>query len=115
MLLGLEQSYRSLLEQAGKPTSYRIIDLSVKLDHFREFPEDDVIQLWEDLQKNYYSATLVRSLVVNHFYLFNVDCQLRQSIGNRLGIRTEIPKMLANRSKRNKRIIKNKKVKKIKN
>lgn len=59
----------------------KLIDLSIKLDHWRDFPGDDVRELEKALKDAGLSRNLLRGLVWLHYYLFPTkDRQERQSI-----------------------------------
>lgn len=75
-------------------TAIRVIDVAIKLDHQRGFPEKDVLALAEEVRENGLAFTALRLLVRDHFYLFPVDYTLRQSVCAKLGIRQEDPLML---------------------
>jgi hypothetical protein len=89
----LQETYKAALERGKRQTALRVIDLSVKLDHFTGFPELEVEGLWEDQRKNLFSSTVVRDLVANHLYLFPVKLKTKQKIGQLLKIEINAPKI----------------------
>jgi hypothetical protein len=97
----LEQTYRDVVTEEGDRTSIRLVDLSVKLDHFSGFPQDDVLEMWDRLKKtNFFSSTVLRDMVANYLYLFQADYTIRQRIGKLLQIETRSPEMMDDRSKK---------------
>lgn len=59
----------------------RLITTSIRLDHFGQFPEDDVRLLAKDLRKERFAFSLVRALVWLHYYLYPTrDIGQKQSI-----------------------------------
>jgi hypothetical protein len=97
----LEETYKDVLKQEGERTSIRLVDLSVKLDHFSRFPEDEVLAMWEKLRRrNFFSSTVLRDMVLNYLYLFPLDYETRQTVGAKLQIETGSPAMIAGRLKK---------------
>ena len=97
----LEQTYRDVLWEEGDRTSIRLVDLSIKLDHFSGFPEEDVMEMSKRLKrKNFFSTAVLRDMVANHLYLFYLDERIRQAVGKELVIETHSPKIRGSRSKK---------------
>jgi hypothetical protein len=91
----LEQTYRDVLGQEGDRTSIRLVDLSIKLDHFSGFPQGDVMEMSKRLKrKNFFSAAVLADMVANHLYLFYVDERTRQAVGKELHIETHALDMM---------------------
>jgi hypothetical protein len=68
--------------------AYHIIDLAIKIDHFREFPQKEALEVygWQDKDKNYVGLYLVRHLVWEHFYFFPSKFDVKQRVCGKLGI-----------------------------
>jgi hypothetical protein len=81
----LHKTYAELLAM-NPATSTRIVDLSIKLDHFRTFPEEEALALAEEVKDNYFSLSVVRWLIASHFYMTHVDTRIRDRICARLQI-----------------------------
>jgi hypothetical protein len=97
----LEQTYRDVLGEEGDRTSIRLVDLSIKLDHFSGFPEEDVMEMSKRLKKKgFFSTAVLGDLVAHHLYLFYVDERTRQAIGKELHIETHSHNMMESGSKR---------------
>jgi hypothetical protein len=97
----LEETYKDVLREEGERTCIRMVDLSVKLDHFSRFPEDEVLAMSEKLKRNnFFSSTVLRDLVANYLYLFPLDYETRQRVGSKLQIETASPTMIAGRLKK---------------
>lgn len=88
----LQETYKAVLERSSNQVPVRLIDLSVKLDHFSAFPEREVAKLWDDLRKNNFSGTLVRDMVAHHIYLFGLAEQTLQKVGATLDIKVSDPR-----------------------
>ncbi len=70
----------------GDDTSVRLIDLAIKLDHFKDAPNADIEDLATLFRKNPYSFTLLQDLVAEYLYL-NVSDQIKQQrIGSMVDI-----------------------------
>lgn len=64
----------------------RFVQLSLRLDHCRTFPEKRIVDLSKEVGDDVFGITLLRMLVAEHFYLFERPYQVRQSICQKLGI-----------------------------
>lgn len=64
----------------------RFVQLSLRLDHFRGFPEKRALELLKEVKDDVFGLTLLRILVAEHFYLFPRPYRTRQSICQKLGI-----------------------------
>lgn len=84
----LVQTYKRVLEENGSDAAH-LIDLSIKLDHEADFPTVDALRVGRRLKPNDFALSLMRYLVVNHFYMFHVDFPTRQSVCDNLGISYE--------------------------
>jgi predicted MPP superfamily phosphohydrolase len=97
----LEQTYKDVLREEGDRTPIRLVDLSIKLDHFTVFPEEDVMEMSNRLKrKNFFSTGVLADMVANHLYLFYVDERTRQAVGKELHIETHLPRMMESGQKR---------------
>jgi DNA repair exonuclease SbcCD nuclease subunit len=83
----LAQTYPRVLE-ANPTNAYKLIDLSVKLDHLG-FPTGDVYGLNEAFHDNVFCHRLLSHLVINHFYLFSTSDRVKQRVCNKLGIKIQ--------------------------
>jgi hypothetical protein len=81
---------------------YRLLDLSIKLDHYESFPTNETLRLAKDLHKNPFGICLVRHMVWLHFYLFPTDYRLRQSISAQLDFGSKQEVFLDSRVKKTK-------------
>ena len=76
------------------PTSISLVNLSIKLDHFKEFPLSEIVKIYNETHKNLFTSSIIRSMVVQHLYLFPVPHNIRQQVCDRLEIRIADPKLL---------------------
>lgn len=95
----LVQTYKRVLEENGSNAAH-LIDLSIKLDHEANFPAVDALRVGRQLKQNDFALSLLRHLVVNHFYMFHVDFPTRQSVCDNLGISYEKAARIINRDLR---------------
>jgi hypothetical protein len=89
----LRETYESVRESAGLahlPT--RLIDLSIRLDHFSQVPMTDIEELAKIPKTKIVPHTILRLLVADHLYLFPVGYKDRQRLATKLGL--EIKKHL---------------------
>jgi hypothetical protein len=99
----LEETYKEVLQAEEDKKSLQLIDLSVRLDHFSGFPGQLTTGLARALRKNQFSFTVLRDLVANHIYLFELDYKTMQKFGQLLDIQTASPKYLTGPQKKLKR------------
>jgi hypothetical protein len=83
----LAETYKRLLESGEWPRPFKIVDLTVRLDHFSEFPLNDLESLWSESEQNFFCQMLVRDLVVNNLYLVPIDDRTKQSVCTLLDIK----------------------------
>lgn len=94
----LEETY-SKIKDPRSPISIALIDLSIKLDHFRLFPATEVDAIAGMATKNTFATSLLRCLVRDHFYLYPVNYKIRQAVCQKLGITINDANMLTPRKK----------------
>lgn len=95
----LTNTYQKLLERNGDLAT-AIIDATIKLDHFERLPVKELEKLEPKIRDNHYAYTVMRDIVVDHVYLYNVDAPTLQRLGAKWKISVNRPKLLDNRSKK---------------
>lgn len=95
----LEETYKQIADPRS-PISVALIDLSIKLDHFRQFPLEEIERIKELASKNPFATSLLRCFVRDHLYLYPVNYQTRQLVCAKLDIAANDPKMLVPNDKR---------------
>ena len=77
----LGKTYERVFNSAPDAPSWKLIDMSLKLDHIGNFPDEKVKRLYLDLDKaDDFAQRLLKQLVARHFRLFEVPYKVRQSI-----------------------------------
>jgi predicted MPP superfamily phosphohydrolase len=94
-LRDLVATYRAVREDAKGRKSFDMIDLSIKLDHFAEFPENEATHMAAYMKSNLYGYTLVRDLVINRLYLFPSVYRVRQAMGKLLDFKVGEPSLIS--------------------
>jgi hypothetical protein len=83
----LNITFDELLNKLRCP-SVELIDLSIKLDHFKSFPMDDVERIkGATHQKNYLAFLILKNLVMNYLYLFDTTIGTKQKLESLVGIK----------------------------
>jgi len=95
----LDQTYMDVVGALPNTNAVRLVDLSIRLDHFPGFPEGKVRELNKDLKDNTFVHQILTDLVVLHMTFFEVDYKIRQSIGSLLDFRASHPRLLGQRPK----------------
>ena len=76
------------------PNAISMVDLSIKLDHFTQFPRREIVKVYNELHDNRFVSSIIRQMVAQHLYLFPVPRTVRQSVCDQLKIAISDPKML---------------------
>lgn len=98
----LQETYKKVEQNLDGVNSVALIDLSIKLDHFKGVPHYAVGKLADDLQNNNFAYNILRDLIYHFFYLYPVDILDKQKLAGRLDISLNSPQLLMNNSKTNK-------------
>jgi hypothetical protein len=69
----MDRAYTETADALGKSVATRMIDLTVKMDHFEGFPENAIRDLRADVKSNNFSAQVLKILVLTHLLLHSVD------------------------------------------
>jgi|SRR5712691_6808577 len=77
---------RDRLGESNLPT--RLIDLSIRLDHFPKLPMTDIERLERATRSLIIPFNILRMLVADHLYLFPVDYRDRQKLSGLLNLDT---------------------------
>lgn len=92
----LEQSYSVLLSRFESVASIRLVDLSIRLDHFTDYPEGAIQKLVKDFRDNFFASRILKDIVLNHMRLVELEHRTRQRIAELLDARhNATPFMLA--------------------
>jgi hypothetical protein len=81
----LKETYREIIESDDQ-IGFRFIDLAVRLDHLRPFPEDQLFDAFKKVTGNPFGQVLVRMLALQFMYLYPTKPSLIQKICSRLGL-----------------------------
>jgi adenylate kinase family enzyme len=92
----LGETYKEILSSARGDLAIEVLDLAIKLDHFKTAPDEEVKHLSEytDRSRNYFVYTLVRDLVRQYLSLFRIDSGPRERMMKHLKIEKKGPLML---------------------
>jgi hypothetical protein len=90
----LEQAYRETLAKVGKTNATQLIHLSIKLDHFDEFPDTYIRDLHRLFTNNPFADTVLSDLVVSHMMTIDLDRKTRESISALFKIKQNVPQLV---------------------
>jgi hypothetical protein len=85
-VLDMEQAYRKVMEILPDSNATKLTDITVQMDHFREFPEQKLMELNKELKSNPFAHGVLKWLAASYLLLYRVDRQVRQRISNKLGL-----------------------------
>jgi hypothetical protein len=90
----LERTYSQILKETDSVIAVPLIDLAIKLDHFHNFPEQEVKDLHERTRNNIFAHGILRHLVRNRFVMWRAPYGIKQKVCKLLGIGMGDPKMI---------------------
>jgi hypothetical protein len=87
--IGLEELSSTFSKMVAKhPVPSIVLSvLAIKLDHYRGFPETEIIKFNRDNRKNFLALTTLQNLVIDYLYLYHTEHQQKQLICQELGIK----------------------------
>lgn len=95
----LRQTYREL-KQLNSTIPFALIDVSIKLDHFRPLREAEIYELADRLGKSHqFSKNILQALVTEYVYLYPVKEATVQRLCSKLGIKLSRARALGKRGK----------------
>jgi hypothetical protein len=98
----LENSYKSVLEKHNF-NSVKLVDFSIKLDHFRSFPNEEMRNLKSDFSKSTLAQQIMKRMVINYLYLFPTSPEQKQRILSFLDIPMNVQRRIDFTSQQKKR------------
>lgn len=108
----LQETYIDVKSSLRDLISVEMIDLSIKLDHFKGVPHSQIEALAKKLKDNKFSYGILRDLIVHFLYMFHVVEQDRQKLLSKFEIGTsQAPPLLGDSKRTRKRGSKNRKTK----
>jgi hypothetical protein len=100
-VVDLKETYDQVLQMAGEEDiAARLIDLSIKLDHFGQIPEADVHELEHRLRTNPTAYTILKLLVAEFLNLFPCSYKTEQKMVQLFKFRHHIPKLAEKKVKK---------------
>lgn len=85
----LRMTYAEVLKDHEQSLAFQILDFSIKLDSFSDFPMDDLNSLTHKCSKNFAALTILRNMVKHRLYMRPVaNFREHQQICNAVGIST---------------------------
>ncbi len=90
----LQETYAQILQQYRGNMAVEIIDVLLKLDHFRIVPEYEMAKIRDQIGKNPFAYTIVRQMVTDFLYLYKIDIRTAQKLGALFSIKATVPELL---------------------
>jgi hypothetical protein len=81
----LSKTLRRMLDKPNA-TYLKLFKIACLLEIPGRFPDNEILSLFGELQKNRFARELLRGLVVRHMYLYHVPYDSRQSVCKKLDI-----------------------------
>jgi hypothetical protein len=89
----LSQSFKDVREKYTG-TSFKLIDIAIKLNFFRAFPFSEIEQLGKDFENNDFAKMLLQMMVVDYLYMYPTDFKTKQRICSVTGITTDAQRII---------------------
>jgi hypothetical protein len=75
-----EQAYDAAIRVLPKTNATDIIDIAVKLDHYRGFPESEIVKFAERVRTSPFATGLLQWLIIGQLMLYRVDPKTRATM-----------------------------------
>jgi hypothetical protein len=84
----LDKTYQRVFDAAPDVPSWKLVEISLRLDHTGQFPDTKVKRLYDgfDEASDSFAQSLLKKLVARHFRLFEVGHKIFQSVSEHLKI-----------------------------
>lgn len=92
-------TYDDELMKSRISVAKQLIDSSIKMGHFRPFPDKQVIDLSVLVRNNKLALSVLRQMVRDHFHLTSENRELRQKVCDKVGISFQEQRMIEQKSK----------------
>lgn len=86
----LAPCFAKVIEESSESTTARTFDLAVELDRPGTLPISKASELHEELIENRFTDLLVRALVLDHLFLYDVRFDVKQKVCAKLGINVPV-------------------------
>lgn len=103
--LGSEQlssTYEKII-QADNSVSNQLIDMALKLGHFSSISVRDIVNFHLCVKDNSLVDNMLKSLLLERFYFYEVDFGHRQTLCSKLGIKIDDPRIINGTYRKNKK------------
>ena len=89
----LKETYKRVLQKCNT-TAVKLIDISIKLDHFRHIPKDEIKSVHKIVEHNRLADIVSQMLIIHSALKYRWDYKTRDSIFAQLSIKIEDPRFL---------------------
>lgn len=89
----LSETFKEI-EQSHTFPSIKLIDMAIKLEFYREFPFNEVRHLKKEYEKNIMALTILKTMVLEHLYMFETKEAEKQKICSLLGIPVQTQRLI---------------------
>jgi hypothetical protein len=80
----MEGAYRRVMQVLPGTNAMKLTDVTIQMDHFREFPESRIIELNQNMRSNPFAQGVLKWLVASYLLLYRVDRLARQRVSTDL-------------------------------
>jgi hypothetical protein len=80
----MEGAYQRVMQVLPSTNATKLTDVTIQMDHFREFPESRIIELNQDMRSNPFAQGVLKWLVASYLLLYRVDRLSRQRVSTEL-------------------------------
>jgi hypothetical protein len=82
----MEQAYEKAMHDVKASTATRLLEVTIEIEHFNDFPESRITRLSKELRSNPFAQSVLHWIVASYLMLYRVDHRTRQKMAQLLNI-----------------------------
>ncbi len=71
-------AYLEVLDRIGKNSAAEMINLTIELDHYEEYPFAHLKRLYDEFKTNRFASQILKDLVIANMHVFDIGPKMRQ-------------------------------------
>jgi hypothetical protein len=82
----LTEVFNLIQQNKNNMTSVNLIDMAIKLDQLNMLPVQEIDRLYSNMEGNFLTRAILKKLVIDYIYMFEVNYKVKQQLCAKLGI-----------------------------
>jgi hypothetical protein len=95
-----EGAYSETLDKVGRNNATQLVDLSIRLDHFQDYPYNQIKALNKEYASNRFAQRVLRDLVIANMHVFDIGHDTRQRVSALLDLGKPTDALISRTGKR---------------